>query len=91
MNSNEKLIAEESNRDTFEDIMLSDDRLFDNDNLEDQNMPCRNCLVYFEDCKFRIILYQYLLGIDCVKASNGEIGDPNPSGLLVGFTDDDLD
>jgi len=79
LNADEKLIAEESERDTFKDIILSDERLFENDNLEKHEIPCRNCLVYFEDC------------IDCVKASNGEPGDPSPSGLLVGFTEDDLD
>ena len=91
MNVNEELIAEESERDTFKDIILSDERLFENDNLEKQEIPCRNCLVYFEDCKCRMFFNQSLLGIDCVKASNGEPGDPSPSGLLVGFTEDDLD
>lgn len=90
MNANEKLIAEESDRDTFKDIILSDERLFENDNLENQEIPCRNCLVYFEDCKCRIFV-NHFLGIDCVKASNGEPGDPSPSGLLVGLTEDDLD
>ena len=53
MNANEKLFVEESDRDTFKDIILSDERLFENDNLEKQEIPCRNCLVYFEDCKYR--------------------------------------
>ena len=47
--------------------------------------------MYFEDCKCKILINQSLLGIDCVKASNGEPEDPSPSGLLVGFTEDDLD
>ena len=91
LNANEKLIAEESDRDTFKDIILSDERLFENDNLKNQEIPCRNCLVYFEDCKCEIFINQSLSGIDCVKASNGEPEDPSPSGLLVGFTEDDLD
>ena len=56
LNADEKLIAEESERDCFKDIILSDERLFENDNLEKQEIPCRNCLVYFEDCKCRIFV-----------------------------------